>query len=50
MDGLPSGYRPNAGVCLINSDNLVCSSPPSAFLSSDFITLADYLCGYLLIN
>nr|TKR63713.1 nudix hydrolase 25-like [Populus alba] len=23
MDGLPSGYRPNVGVCLINSDNLV---------------------------
>ncbi|KAI3744395.1 hypothetical protein L1987_57475 [Smallanthus sonchifolius] len=23
MDDLPSGYRPNVGVCLINSDNLV---------------------------
>ncbi|KAJ6429867.1 hypothetical protein OIU85_005940 [Salix viminalis] len=23
MDGLPPGYRPNVGVCLINSDNLV---------------------------
>ncbi|CAI9095980.1 OLC1v1032031C1 [Oldenlandia corymbosa var. corymbosa] len=23
MEGLPSGYRPNVGVCLINDDNLV---------------------------
>ncbi|KAF2316778.1 hypothetical protein P3X46_026586 [Hevea brasiliensis] len=23
MDGLPSGYRPNVGVCLINSDNQI---------------------------
>ncbi|OMO60603.1 hypothetical protein CCACVL1_24012 [Corchorus capsularis] len=23
MEGLPSGYRPNVGVCLINSDNQV---------------------------
>ncbi|CAA0824453.1 Nudix hydrolase 25 [Striga hermonthica] len=23
MDGLPSGYRPNVGVCLINDDNMV---------------------------
>lgn len=23
MEGLPSGYRPNVGVCLINDDNMV---------------------------
>ncbi|WCJ33550.1 RNA pyrophosphohydrolase [Euphorbia peplus] len=23
MEGLPSGYRPNVGVCLINADNLI---------------------------
>ncbi|ESR61497.1 hypothetical protein CICLE_v10016942mg [Citrus x clementina] len=23
MDGLPSGYRPNVGVCLINSDSQI---------------------------
>eukprot|EP00257_Ricinus_communis_P019860 XP_015578961.1 nudix hydrolase 25 isoform X1 [Ricinus communis] len=23
MDGLPAGYRPNVGVCLINSDNQI---------------------------
>ncbi|XP_057530490.1 nudix hydrolase 25 [Amaranthus tricolor] len=23
MEGLPSGYRPNVGICLINDDNLV---------------------------
>ncbi|RVX12724.1 Nudix hydrolase 25 [Vitis vinifera] len=23
MEGLPSGYRPNVGVCLINSDDQV---------------------------
>ena len=39
MDGLPSGYRPNVGVCLINSDNLVCSSPLFSFIW--FITYAD---------
>lgn len=23
MEGLPSGYRPNVGICLINHDNMV---------------------------
>ena len=35
MDGLPSGYRPNVGVCLINSDSQVCLS---FFFSSFFFS------------
>lgn len=32
MDGLPAGYRPNFGVCLINSDDQVAPSTPTHYI------------------
>ena len=33
MEGLPPGYRPNVGICLINSDTQVTPAPFSFYFS-----------------